>query len=149
MSATASTGSRPASHAKEILAQHGNKILFVLLSLVFVLMLLASWFVAERLVLSELGEIVKHDQQELESKADYLAGNIMHHLHHLQNVPSLTAKEPNVLKALSVGTDKYNSLTQEQRKKIWSGLPSLKAEDEHLTSLAGYMSAGVIYVLIP
>ena len=126
-----------------------SKSIFVALGIASALWLLSVWFIADRMVLSDLREIALRDQQGLNSKADYLAGNIKHHLHHLQNIPQFVGKEANVIRALSRPVAKASSiaLSAGQRKRIWSEEPFLKGTNGQLANLAGYMAAGVIFVL--
>lgn len=126
-----------------------NKSIFVVLGIASALWLLSSLSIADRMVLSEIREIARRDQQGLNSQADYLVGNIKAHIQHLHNIPQFVGKEAGVLKALSLPIARATSSTRlvDQRKTTWSEDPFLKTTNRQLANLAAYMNAGVIFVL--
>ena len=129
---------------------HGvNKTLFVLLISVLIFWLISSWFVADAMYKSDMNALVREHQKELESKAEYLAQNIKSYIRHVHDIPRYVAKEPDVLKALSMPAVKAvsSSYPADQRKKTWTEDPFLIDINNYLHKLTEYTRASVIYVL--
>lgn len=121
---------------------------FIFFALAAIIWLLSSWLIAGLVIRADMGKIIEQEQQDLDNKAEYLAGNIRAHIKYLQNIPQSLGKEENILKILSspvVATT--SSLPVAQRKETWTADPLLKETDKYLKALAGYMNASVIYVL--
>ena len=128
-------------------SQSKKASLFVKLGILLALWLVSSWFIADYILTSQTHALVQKETDDLSQQADNMARNIGRNLEYLHGIPSLLAKDENVLKALSrFGATVLSSLPAEQRKKIWSEDSLLTTVDSHLALAATSLGANVLFV---
>jgi C4-dicarboxylate-specific signal transduction histidine kinase len=126
-----------------------KKSLFIIFFVISALWLQLSWLIADISILSDTNNVLQSKQYELDTKADYLTGNIKSYIEHLQHIPQSLGEEKKILNILSlpVVTQTSSLLQKQQRKKIWLEESSLKIMNDYLNKLVTYTKASVIYIL--
>jgi len=117
------------------------------LGAMLVFWLVASWFIATHIQTSRTQTLIQEETADIVEQADNLARNIGSNLDFLHGIPSLLARDENVLKALSrFGATLPSSLPIEQRKKNWAGDVLLKMVSDHLALAGASLGADVVFV---
>lgn len=126
-----------------------TKSKLILLGILSVLWLQATWFFANNRALFDMQNIIHKEQQNLHNQIDYLSDSIKIHIQHLYKIPQLLGEESHILSALTLPATRptASSLSKKQRAEIFLTEPLLKASNIYLENLAKYTKASVIFIL--
>ncbi len=123
--------------------------LFAALSVVLLLWLAASWFIANRIMQRASQNLVKEESTVVERRAQNIARNVAQSITYLHGIPSLIAKDERTLRALRrPGVSSASaSLAPELKKQAWSADALLLALDGHLDLVARSLGVDVLWVM--
>ncbi|MBF0529610.1 MAG: PAS domain S-box protein, partial [Deltaproteobacteria bacterium] len=129
---------------------HGSKAsLYSALSILFVIWLVSSWFIADFILESRARELIDMESAALKIRADNLVHNINNDIKHLHGVLSMIAKDEQILTGLAGlgATASRTSLSLEHQKKIWFDDFSLKPINAYLDLVSSSLGASVLWIM--
>ena len=125
-----------------------NRRLFAMLGLLVMAWLLVSWFAADYILTGRTNALIQAETAELNLQADNMAKNIGRNLEYLHGIPSVLARDENILKALSrFGAAASSSIPAEQKNKIWTRDSLLQSVNNQLGSVATSLGTDVLFVM--
>ncbi len=124
-------------------------LLWGVLTIVFLLCLVLSWFVTDHILASHINALIQEKTAAIEQQAANIAEGIASDLSDLHGIPTLVARDGGVLSALSrFGADvRPSPLAVELRKKTWSEDASLKAVGDYLSLVSTTMGEDVAFIM--
>jgi len=111
--------------------------------------LAGSWLVADYLQTSRATALISEQTHTINQQAENIKVNIFHNLDTLHGIPSVVARDGDVLRALSrfFANSYPATLAPGERKARWSESAQLKAVSSYLNSVSQSLGSDVIYVM--
>ena len=136
---------KPAS--KNFFTNHRTS--FLLIGLGLPLWFAVSWFAIDQYQNYRFNTVLAEKSQELEHDANNLADGIKQRLQQLQGIPQVVAQAEPVILAIQRNDAQFisNSLSVEDRKKLWSESTALAAINNYLELVSAKLGVETVYVL--
>ncbi len=124
-------------------------LLWGICGIALMIWLAGSWFIADYLRTSRANTLIREQNTTINQQAENIKANVARNLATLHGIPSVVARDGDVLRALSgfAANPSPSSLTTLQRKEIWSKNTELKTVSSYLNLVDGSLGADVIYIM--
>ncbi|MDO8351520.1 MAG: response regulator [Gallionella sp.] len=111
--------------------------------------LAGSWLAADSLQTSRANALISEQTGTISQQAENIKVNISHNLETLHGIPSVVARDGDVLRALShFSANTYPAtLAPAERKSLWSKNVQLKTVSSYLNLVSQSLGSDVIYVM--
>lgn len=124
-------------------------LLWITCSIAWLAWLAGSWFAANSVQTSRSDALIREQTSTINQQAENIKINISRNLETLHGIPSVVAKDGEVLRSLSrFSQHTYPAiLTVEERKSLWSTNSQLKTISNYLNVVNQSLGADVIYIM--
>ncbi len=107
------------------------------------------WFAVDQFQNYRYKNVLAEKSVELEHNADNLVDSIKQRLQQLQGIPQVVAQAESVIQALQRNEVQFvaNSLSVEDRKKLWSESAALSATNHYLSLVSAKLGVDTVYIM--
>ncbi len=123
--------------------------LWSLLIIIWLCWLVVSWLIADNILYLRVKEFTQQKSSEIELQAETIAENIDIKLNDLHGIPTLVARDPDVLSNLSrFSIDaRPSALSLAERKKVWTSDVRLNVLNRYLKLVSTTMVEDAVFIM--